>query len=116
MTEEFFTFSHSLSLNVTKMPFTPSSSIQLWALDYVEEEEELRRRKSSSRRGLALSDSDFDPTIHGDKHLPVVQNLKRSASPPALQGIKEGMFILSKCDDDFLVVIVIATSWTMTYM
>ena len=63
-------------------------------LDYVEEEEELKRRKSSSRKSATLSESDFDPVIHGDKHLPVIQSLKRSASPPALAEIKEGMSLL----------------------
>ena len=64
--------------------------MQLWVLEYVQEEEELRRRKSSSRRSLTLSESDFDPAVHGDRHLPVVQSLRRSITPPTLPDIIEG--------------------------
>ena len=63
---------------------------QLWVLDYIQEEDELRRQKRSSRKSLPLSESEFDPGIHGDKHLPVIQNLQRSATPPHLEDIKEG--------------------------
>lgn len=87
---------------------------QLWVLDYVKEEDELRRRKSSSRRSMALSESDFDPGIHGDRHLPVVQNLKRSASPPPLVDIKEGMNLLFVCI--FLMIISIGCLWFNTTM
>lgn len=62
--------------------------MQLWVLQYIQEEEELRRRKSS-RKSATLSESEFDPTVHGDRHLPVVQNLRRSLTPPSLTNIKE---------------------------
>ena len=65
---------------------------QLWVLDYIQEEEELSRRKGSSRKSLPLSESDIDPGIHGDKHLPVIQNMQRSTTPPPLEDIKEGMY------------------------
>lgn len=63
----------------------------MWVLEYVQEEEELRRRKSSSRRSLALSENEFDPVVHGDRHFPMVQNLRRSVTPP-LEDIVEGTF------------------------
>ena len=62
--------------------------VQLWVLEYIQEEEELRRRRSS-RKSSTLSEGEFDPVVHGDRHLPVVQNLRRSMTPPTLADIKE---------------------------
>lgn len=65
-----------------------SECLQLWVLEYIQEEEELRRKRLS-RKSPTLSESEFDPAVHGDRHLPVVQNLRRSLTPPTLIDIKE---------------------------
>jgi hypothetical protein len=62
--------------------------MQLWVLEYIQEEEELKRRRLS-RKSSNLSDSEFDPAVHGDRHLSVVQRLRRSLTPPTLSDIKE---------------------------
>lgn len=64
------------------------NTMQLWVLEYIQEEEELKRRRLS-RKSSTLSESEFDPALHGDRHLPVVQNLRRSITPPTLADIKE---------------------------
>ena len=39
-----------------------------------------------------MSESDIDPGVHGDKHLPMIQNMQRSITPPPLEDIKEGRY------------------------
>ena len=64
------------------------NALQLWVLEYIQEEEELKRQRLS-RKSSNLSEGEFDPAIHGDRHLPVVQRLRRSLTPPTLADIKE---------------------------
>lgn len=64
------------------------NGLQLWVLEYVREEDELKRRRLS-RKSSNFSEGEFDPAVHGDRHLPVVQHLRRSLTPPTLADIKE---------------------------
>ena len=84
--------------------------MQLWVLEYIQEEEELKRRRLS-RKSSTVSENEFDSAVHGDRHLPVVQNLRRSVTPPTLADIKEVYYPTADTEEGMLFVLKLCSRW-----